>query len=310
MRIVWKRRLWMLRWRLKRGINAIGGALAVALLKWMRRLDRKRTANLFARALRMIGRWLPEHRTGRANLAAAFPEKSSAEIDKILAGVWDNLGRMVAEFAQLDRLSIAHPDKGGPADIGYDAGTLERFMRLRASGKPALVFTAHLANWEVPARAAAALGIEAGILFRPPNIRSVAEAVERVRDMNMGTLVPSGPEAPFRLAALLDKGVHVGMLVDQHYDRGVEVAFLGRRCKANPTLARLARHFDAPIYGVRAIRVDAHRFRVELSEPLAAARDAQGQVDVQGTMQAVTSLVEQWVREHPDQWLWLHRRWR
>lgn len=310
MNLVWKRRLWLLRWRLKQRINAIGGALAVLLLKWMRRFDRKRTANLFAGVLRMIGRWLPEHRIGRANLAAAFPEKSRDEIEEILAGVWDNLGRMVAEFAQLDRLSIAHPDIGGPADIGFDAATLERFMQLRASGKPALVFTAHLANWEVPARAAAALGIEAGILFRPPNIRSVAEAVERVRDMNMGTLIASGPEAPFRLAALLDKGVHVGMLVDQHYDRGVDVEFFGRRCKANPTLARLARHFDAPIYGVRAIRAGAHQFLVELSEPVAAVRDVQGGIDIQATMQAVTSVVEQWVREHPDQWLWLHRRWR
>ncbi len=310
MRTAWKRRLWMLRWRMKQGVNALGGAFAVLLLKRMRRFDRKRTANFFAGVLRTIGRFLPEHRIGRANLAAAFPEKSTDEIEKILAGVWDNLGRMVAEFAQLDRLSIAHPDQGGPADIGYDPATLQRFMQLRASGKPALAFTAHLANWEVPARAAAALGIEAGILFRPPNIRSVADAVERVRDMNMGTLIPSGPEAPFRLAGLLDKGVHVGMLVDQHYDRGVDVEFFGRRCKANPTLARLARHFDAPIHGVRAIRAGAHHFVVELSEPIAAVRDAQGRVDIQATMQAVTSVVERWVREHPDQWLWLHRRWR
>lgn len=306
----WKQRLWLLRWRVKQRINAMGGAIAVALLRLIRRLDRRRTSDFLAGALRAIGPFLPEHRTGRANLKAAFPEKSPAEIEAILSGVWDNLGRIAAEFAQLDRLTIAGPGLTAPADIACAPETLERLKALREGGKPALVFAAHLANWEAPARAAAAIGVEAGILFRPPNIRSVAEAVERVRDMNMGTLIASGPDAPFRLAALLDRGAHVGMLVDQHYDRGVEVEFFGRRCKANPTLARLARHFDAPIYGLRAIRTDRHRFIVELSEPIAALRDAQGGVDVQATMQAITSVVERWVREHPDQWLWLHRRWR
>lgn len=298
------------RWRTKQRLAPTVGRIAVVLLNWIRRFDRKRMSNLFARLMRMVGPWLREHRIGRANLAAAFPEKSAADIETILAGAWDNLGRLAAEFAQLDRLSVIDLDTRGRADIECDAETIRRFYALRESGRPALVFAAHLANWELPARAAAAWGIDAGILYRPPNIRPVAEAIERVRGKNMGTLIASGPDAPFRMAALLKKGVHVGMLIDQHYYRGVDVRFFDQPCKANPTLARLARHFDCPIHGLRAIRVDTHRFRIELTEPVPAVRDARGQVDVQGTMQAVTDVVERWVREYPDQWLWQHRRWR
>ena len=65
-----------------------------------------------------------------------------------------------------------------------------------------------------------------------------------------------------------------------------------------------------PLNGVRIVRLPGHRFRVELTEAIAPARDANGRIDVQGTMQIITSVVEQWVREHPEQWLWLHRRWR
>src|SRR5262249_41188873 len=84
-----------------------------------------------------------------------------------------------------------------------------------------------------------------------------------------------------------------------------------RLCKANPFIARLARHAECPIHGVRVVRLaDPHRFRGELTQPIAPARDAQGRIDVQGTMQAITSGIEGWVREHPEQWLWLHRRWR
>ena len=72
----------------------------------------------------------------------------------------------------------------------------------------------------------------------------------------------------------------------------------------------LLRQVGCPIHGVRVIRLPGHRFRAELSEEVQPARDAAGQIDVQGTMQAITSVVESWIREYPDQWLWLHRRWR
>jgi KDO2-lipid IV(A) lauroyltransferase len=101
------------------------------------------------------------------------------------------------------------------------------------------------------------------------------------------------------------------MLVDQHYVNGADVTFFGRPCKANPFLARLARQVDAPIHGVRVVRLsDGHHFRVDLTEAIAPVRDADGRIDITGTMQAITSVIEGWVREYPEQWLWVHRRWR
>jgi KDO2-lipid IV(A) lauroyltransferase len=126
----------------------------------------------------------------------------------------------------------------------------------------------------------------------------------------MGTLIPAGRDAPFRLAQALQNGQHVAMLVDQYLTNGVEVTFFGRKTTANPMLARLRRQVDCPIHGTRIIRLPNNRFRAELSEEVKPVFDASGQVDIQGTMQAVTNVVEDWVREYPEQWLWLHRRWR
>ena len=126
----------------------------------------------------------------------------------------------------------------------------------------------------------------------------------------MGTLIPAGREAPLKLAEALQNNQHVAMLVDQYLTNGVDVTFFGRKTKANPTLARLVRQVECPIHGVRIIRLPNHRFRAELSEEVKPVRDASGQIDIAGTMQAVTSVIEGWVREYPDQWLWLHRRWR
>src|SRR5437764_9051401 len=102
--------------RLERGVDALIGFAAVALFKALRRIDPDRMANFAGPFMRMLGPWLPEHRTGRDNLRSAFPEKSAAEIADILAGVWDNLGRVAAEFAHLDRLweyDFERPNAGG-----------------------------------------------------------------------------------------------------------------------------------------------------------------------------------------------------
>jgi Kdo2-lipid IVA lauroyltransferase/acyltransferase len=296
--------------RLRRIGDAAIGRVTVWLLTGLRRIDPDFLARFFARLLRAVGRFLPEHRLGRAQLAAAFPDKSAAEIEQILLGVWDNLGRIAGEFARLDRLwdyDRRRPDAGRV--LSSPEGDA-RIDEMRTDGKPALVFAAHLANWELPALAARGHGLDSAVLYRRPNLQAVADAVVELRAGSMGVLIASGPEAPFRLIDALKAGLHVAMLVDQHYGNGPEVTFFGRSCRVNPMLARLARHVDCPIYGTRAVRLSDGRLRVDLVGPIEAPRDPDGRVNVQGTMQTITSVVEGWVREHPEQWLWLHRRWR
>ena len=290
--------------------GAVVGNLTIALLRTTRFFDPVKTSNVIARITRLIGPRLREHRIGRANLTAAFPEKSPEEIEKILMGTWDNLGRVGAEFAHIDSVwdyDRAHPER---SRIELPPRTIELFDHIRDDGKPALIFASHLANWELPALAAVAHGLDTAILYRRPNIASADRIIEEMRQVNMGTLVPAGRDAPLRLAEALRKGQHVAMLVDQYLTSGVEVTFFGRKTKANPMLARLVRQIECPIHGVRIIRLPGYRFRAELTEEIKPARGDDGQIDIQGTTQAISAVVEGWIREYPEQWLWLHRRWR
>ncbi|MPZ56323.1 MAG: lipid A biosynthesis lauroyl acyltransferase [Rhizobiales bacterium] len=294
----------------KRVTNAVFGWLAVGALRVARWIKADVMIDAAGWLLRKVGPLLPEHRVGRANLAAAYPEKSAAEIDGILRGVWDNLGRVGAEFAYLDRLWDFDPAQPENSRVEFTPGSEERFSQLRDDGKPALIFAAHLANWEMPALAAAAHGLDTAILYRRPNIGNVDRWVRELRSTSMGTLIPTGLDAPVKAAEALERGLHVGMLADQYARQGVDVTFFGRRTKANSFVARLARHVDCPIHGVRVIRLPGRRFRVDLTEAIEPVRDSGGQIDVPATMQVITSAIEGWVREHPEQWLWLHRRWR
>ena len=295
----------------KRAGDAAAGAIAVGLLRTLRFVPFDAMAGGAGWFMRMIGPLLRENKVARAQLTAAFPEKSPAEIETILSGVWDNLGRMGAEFAHLDRLwdwDAEHPER--PSRIELEQPTIDRFVTLLNDGKPALIFAAHLGNWELPAICAATYKLDSAVLYRRPNIKALDDWITQTRAAHMGEIISTSLDAPMKIADALRRGAHVGMLVDQYYVRGVEVTFFGRKTSANPLLARLARHFNCPIHGTRIVRLPGNRFRAELTDEIRPVRDANGEIDIAGTMQVITNVIEGWVREHPEQWLWLHRRWR
>src|SRR5579859_5528051 len=211
----WPHLRWTVYYRIKQCVNAGAGWGAALLLSAIHRLDRVKVSNASGAVMRAIGPWLREHRIGRENLRAAFPEKSDAEIEAILRGVWDNLGRVAAEIAHLDHICSGDPYKR--TYIDYTPDNIERFLQVKDDGKPALVFAAHLANWELPAVIAAMDGMPSTVLYRPPNLSAIADAVIALRKGMMGQLVASSLGAPVTLARALEDGRHVAMLVDQHY---------------------------------------------------------------------------------------------
>ncbi len=297
--------------RFKPLVDATVGLAAVGLINVFKHLDRKRTANFAGALMRRVGPLFKEHRLGRDNLRAALPDKSDTEIEKILAGVWDNLGRVAVEFAHLDEFSIQGFGTPTRNMVTYDPESLVRHDRIAKGTTGAIIFAAHIANWELPGMAAKLAGLKSAVLFRRPNIDAISDAIVKLRTPLMGELVPTTFDAPVKLARMLEAGIHVGMLADQHYVKGVEVSFFGRRCLANPLVALLARNTNCPIHGIRLVRLpDGNSFWGEFTEAIEPRRDADGRIAIQGTMQAVTSVIENWVREHPEQWLWLHRRWR
>ena len=297
---------------LKRSVPRLAGyamlPLIAALFRIARGLGPERAGAWGAALLRRIGPWLPAHRTMLGNLREAYPDRSEAERGAIAREAWENLGRTGAEYAHLDTLFDYDP--ADPATQRMEVVGLEHFYALRDDGAPGLIFSAHLGNWELPAIAAAKFDLEATAVFRAPNNPAAARLVGAVRQKTMGGLAASGPGAAFAMQGVVERGGHLGQLIDQHFTRGVVVEFFGRPCLANPLLAKLARNYECPVHGARVVRLPGGRYRLELTPPLDLPRDASGAIDVPGAMQAMTAVVEGWVREHPGQWLWMHRRWR
>jgi len=284
------------------------GRVVKWLIQLLHRSNPDRASDFCGAVARRVGPWLPAHRIGQANLRAAFPGKDTAWIESTLREAWENLGRVGGEYVHMARIWDFEMDRPNAGRIQTDSVPL--FDLLRNDGKPALCFAAHLANWELPAVAAAAHGLPSAVVYRMPNNKAVAREIVRIRAPLMGRLIRTRAQAALEMAAALNAGEHLGMLVDQHFSRGVDVTFFGRRCKANPSIARLARRFECPVIGVRVIRLPDHGFRIEGFGPYELPRGADGEIDVVAATQMITTIVEDWVREYPGQYLWFHRRWR
>lgn len=297
---------------LRRHLPRMAGLATVPLIRAVfllaRALGPDRAASVGGWITRTVGPLLPAHRIALANLREAYPDHDEAQIRRLARAAWDNLGRTGAEYAHLDRLVDYDPEASGP--LRTEVRGIDHFFALRDDGRPGLIFSAHLANWELPAICAEKFGLAATAVFRPPNNPAAARLVQEVRRKTMGGLAASSPGGIFAMQGVVERGGHLGQLVDQHFTRGVVVEFFGRPVLTNPLLGKLARHHDCPVHGVRVVRLPGSRFRLELTPALDLPRDAGGAIDVQGAMQAMTRVVEDWVRENPGQWLWMHRRWR
>ena len=285
----------------------IVGQITLLVLKVLRLLPPDKALDFADRFARRFGPYFGRHRLALSNLALAYPEKPAEEIGCIASGMWANLARLAAEYVFLDTLfdfDPARPEAGRVEVAGVD-----KFLKIAADKRPHIIFTGHLGCFEMLPVAAAAYRLDITALFRPPNNPYIAKYVFSARSEAMGDLLASQVGAAFALSRILGEGGNVGMLVDQRFNGGVDTLFFGAECQTSPLLPKLARHHEPDVYPARCIRLPGNRYRLEIEDRLDLPRNEQGQIDVEASAQLLNDVVERWVREYPEQWIWIHKRW-
>ena len=283
------------------------GYLALAILGLLRLLPPEKALNFADRTARRIGPLVGRHKVALNNLRLAYPEKSEEERQAIALDMWGNMARLAGEYLYLDRMFDMTPRDGKPARVEV-VGT-DIFLKLREENKPHIFFTAHTGNFELLPVAAALYDLPLTALFRAPNNPHIAKYVFSTRAESMGELMASRAGAAFGLARVLERAGNIGVLVDQKFRKGVRTTFFDQPCNTSPLVAKLARQYDCDVYPARAIRLPDNRFRLEVYDKLELPRTEKGAVDVNATCQLLNDVVEGWVREHPGQWMWFHKRW-
>jgi len=261
-------------------------------------------ASVIAGALaRTIGPRLGINRRARQNLRRALPDLDDAQVEHIISGMWDNLGRVAAEYAHLGQYRVYEP--GGRVEI---VGA-ENICRYAAPGERAIFFSGHFGNWEVATLAVTQAGLGVAEIYRAANNPIVDGIINYARSVVGSELVPKGMVAARRALAALKGGRHIAMLVDQKMNDGIPVPFFGRDAMTAPALAKFALHFKCAVVPVRVDRLPHARFRITAEPPIPYERTGNADRDELALMTSVNQVLERWIREQPDHWFWLHRRW-
>ena len=256
----------------------------------------------FARALTwVLDRALPRlRRAALCNIEMAYPEKSASERKQIVDGVFESIGRLLSAFARFPALNRGNISEW----IRYEG--FEHYEQAKARGRGVLFATAHMGNWELSAFAHALLAEPMNIVVRPLDNPRIDALIERYRKLS-GNRVIAKRDAARGIIRALNANEAVGILIDQNTSaaEGVFIDFFGRKACAGAAFAKIAAHTGASVIPGFAVWSDEERKYVLRFHPPVPITG-----DVQEDTQRVHTVLEAVIRQHPEQWLWIHRRWK
>ena len=243
---------------------------------------------------------------GMRNLEMVFPEKSVSERKRILRGVFTSLGRQLAELCQFPKYSPRNIDNV----VVYDG--LENYERAYAKGKGVLFLTAHFGGWELSAFAHSLHGHWLHIVMRPMDNEYLDRLLQSYRTMH-GNKTVAKDDFVRGLLAAMKAGETVGILMDTNMTppQGIFVDFFGIPACTASGLARIALRTDAAVVpGFTIWDPVLRKYRLRFDPALELIHTGELEADITANTQMFTKVIEGYVRKYPDQWLWVHRRWK
>ncbi|MGH7797042.1 MAG: lysophospholipid acyltransferase family protein [Candidatus Binatia bacterium] len=245
-------------------------------------------------------------RIGERNLELAFPEMGQRERSRLLRGSIVNLGRHLGEFSRCSRVTPETLRKT------IDCEGLDNLDAARALGRGVIMFTGHLGAWEMISLTLSAFGYPFNFLVRRIKNPAIERLIENTRT-RFGNRTIDKRSAARAMLTTLRRGGMLGLLVDINVmrDKGIFVDFFGVPASTTFMAAKLALRTGAAVVPVFAPWEDRRqRFVMYIGAPLTIDRSGDEEEDIRQLTSRFTKTVEDYIRRYPDQWLWIHKRWR
>jgi len=280
------------------------------LIGMVRLLPLDVAATISGKAWRVIAPFNRRHKRALSNLAIAFPEKSLEERERIARAAWENLGRVMVETMNIDRILKE------PARLHVTNG--HWIGRYKDKMGPALIVTMHMGNWEIGMWPVMLAGVRPAGVYRQVKNPYVDRYLRRQRQaLYPGGLfgrgrAPTNDETHKTARLIMDyvrQGGRLGFISDLYDAQGIAVPFFGYPAKSMPIAAMIARRVGARIWIGRCIRIGNRAcFDVNVNE-LRIPRTANQAEDIRSITAAIQRHFETWIRETPEQFMWSNRRW-
>ena len=232
------------------------------------------------------------------NLKKCFPEKSEKEHLEIAKKMWIHLGRMLAEMPHAKTLLKRVKVEG-----------VENMMLLKDDNKGGFLASGHVGNWELAGPLTTTAGVPIHLVYRMANNPWIEKFIFQNRHLGGVQLIPKGNAGAKKMIELLRDGEHIGILCDQKLREGIDVPFFGHLVKTAPAIATLALKFNIPIMPARVIREKGTKYICHYYKPLEFTPTGDKTADTYKIMSDINKILEDWIRERPEQWLWIHHRW-
>ncbi len=260
----------------------------------------KTASFLIGKIVRIFGRFHPSHKIAIKNLQIAFPEKNISEIKKIALNSWENLGRTAGSFVGISKLS--------KEEILNLAPVINKENILNASenfSKGIIIVSAHIGNWEIGTSILNAAIPNIAMIYRHANNPFVEKIIAKNRSKYANFIIRKGDKSGFRdIFNHLKKGGNLAIIADQKIRDGVIVNFFNQETKAPSTPAELAIRFNLPIVMGKTISLSKNNFASIFEKPIYPESKS-----AQEITQEIYNIYESWIRQHPEQWFWMHNRW-
>jgi Kdo2-lipid IVA lauroyltransferase/acyltransferase len=286
--------------RFKTPLYLLEFILAWLFMKLLRVLPFKVVSSIGSCLGKMVGLFIRRH-VARTNLRWAFPNISDQEMNDIIGKMYDNFGRTFIEFIQLDQID--------PAGMGITITVKghEWIDEVKNSGKGAIFFSGHYGNWEVGPWIFSQYGLPLTPIYRHLNNPYLDHYMRRLRLSISPQVILKGPRSGQECFRALKKGQSLVLLADQKMNEGVEIPFFGRLASTPVGIAKLAMAANVPILPTRVKRIGKTDFELTVYPPLEPCQEGDPTITI---MTQVNQYLESWIREAPEQWFWVHRRWR
>ncbi len=280
----------------------IEAALLHTLFILFKVLPPKTASNIGGWIGKTIGPRLAASRKAKRNITRAFPNKSEQQQNEIIHGMWENLGRIIAEYPHLEKLS-----RNGTKVI-YKGNT----ESLTKENAPMIFFGGHIGNWEVNCAATLTqMKRPATLTYRAPNNPWTARLLSKARTLNgQLTAYPKSRNSARHLLKTLKSSGTIGILIDQKYNEGISSQFFNHEAMTNPAFVQFCQKFKCPLIPIRNERIKGCNFTLTIYPPIPIMDKDDNLRPVEDVINDAHTLLEEWITERPDQWIWLHRRWK
>ena len=276
------------------------------LLKGLGLMPRPLARGIAARVAAILYGLSPKLRkTAETNLRIAFPEWSEAQRDVVIRKMVRDLGWMAAEFARIPKYSKENIDQVVVLDGN------ENFLDGQRRGKGVLVLTGHIGAWELSSFAHALYGYPLHFMARPLDNRRLDNLVNSYRCASGNRAIFKNESARVMLKILKESGT-IGILADQNTmpEEAVFVDFFGKAASTTTGIARVALHTDAAVVSGYAVWDESiQKYRLRFEPPMELVRTGDMERDVRENTQRFTKVIEDIIRQYPEQWVWVHGRW-